>query len=599
MAVGFGLYCPPESRLRMTLKDGPDTLIHQRIAPAVDKMPGFVREHVLREFERRGPLQWLGESAESAPDWLKRTAARLVAHKLPVAFDRERTRTQAERMATLSRKEKTYDLIERLAMFQSLPMPAGNRDSTPQTLANRCYEPKVWRRLIEVGQTRAAESCLREIGFIERRSMLYCTDLALLWFKSKMRAQLEYLKSHAVQSSTGEQLNLFEVSQRSVSNPAIRRAELMTRMSGFEAIARERGDAADFWTLTCPSEYHSVNADGGVNPNFKGHSVRDAQAWLSKMWARSRSQLKRKNILIYGFRVAEPHHDGTPHWHMVLFASPGNIGPLRTVLREHWLSECGGEPGAAHHRVKFKSIDYAQGSATGYISKYVAKNIDGYEVGEDFEAQSKIVAADSGQRSGQLDDDEVPLGTEGKSVRSEANATTTVARVRAWASLHGIRQFQQIGGPPVTLYRELRRIRDRSHQSGRGAESGDRGSTGLSRPLVDVAPIERARLPADAGDWAGYIASVGGIEAGRRTTIALWTEITGECNAYDECRGPQITGIKALVGQVATRLETWRIVRVDLPSSLGPVAITVRDGLSLANPHGWTNPNETSMYGPH
>src|SRR5271155_4754109 len=185
MALKSGLYCPPEARFSLTFKAGPDSLIHQRIEPAVDKMPGFVREHVLREFDRRMPLQWLGETTESAPDWLRRISARLVHHKLPVAFDRAKTHSQAERMASLSRKEKTYDLIERLATFQQLPMPLGNRDSTEETLAKRCYEPKTWRRLIEVGQTRSAENCLREIGFIERRSMLYCTDLALSWFKSK------------------------------------------------------------------------------------------------------------------------------------------------------------------------------------------------------------------------------------------------------------------------------------------------------------------------------------------------------------------------------------------------------------------------------
>lgn len=79
--------------------------------------------------------------------------------------------------------------------------------------------------------------------------------------------------------------------------------------------------------------------------------------------------------------------------------------------------------------VKIKWLD-PERSATGYVAKYIAKNVDG-------------------------------CGSNGESIGMNfdgLDAPTAAQRVRAWASLWRIRQFQQIGGAPVTLYRELRRI---------------------------------------------------------------------------------------------------------------------------------------------
>ena len=400
----------------------------------------------------------------------------------------------------------------------------------------------------------------------------------------------------------------------------------MTRMKGFEEIADELGHCAEFITATCPSEYHAYNADGNANPNYKGHSVRDGQAWLNRIWQKARAKFARLGILIYGFRIAEPHHDGTPHWHMVLFTLPAHRDALRAVFREYWLSECGGEPGARIHRIKFKSIDAAKGSATGYISKYVAKNIDGHEVGEDYEANPAASLGDRWEPIRQPGQIEVGAASE----KSATHATNTAARVGAWAALHGIRQFQQIGGPQVTIYRELRRVR---HDRGGSGLGDSLGGERLAGTPSHVAPIERARVCADAGDWRGFIVSIGGIAAGRKGALSLWKEETGECNAYGDAREPPIVGVAAILGRIRTRTQVWQVIRLaqglttgaNLPrptapkmnhgpgsAALTPWAVSRRvqlltrvqggaekSGPGLSEPRGWTNPQESSMYGPN
>lgn len=150
----------------------------------------------------------------------------------------------------------------------------------------------------------------------------------------------------------------------------------MARMSGFEKVANIRDDACIFASVTAPSRFHRTKGSGEPSPKYDGSSSRDAQHWLRKIWSRVRTALARHNIPIYGFRVAEPHHDGTPHWHLLLFAPQTRMQEARKIIRSYWLSEDGDEPGAARHRVVFKDVDPEKGSATGYIAKYVSKAID-------------------------------------------------------------------------------------------------------------------------------------------------------------------------------------------------------------------------------
>ena len=211
----------------------------------------------------------------------------------------------------------------------------------------------------------------------------------------------------------------------------------MTRIRGFEEVAEARRDVGVFWTQTCPSKFHSV---GGTNPRYNGATPRDAQAYMVQVWARQRAALHRAGIRPYGFRIAEPHTDGCPHWHMLLFVGREHAERMEAIMRGYALAEDGDEPGADKNRVKVVRIEAGKGTAAGYIAKYVSKNIDGAGVGDHkaFESGSTYIIAPD-----QFGNVEI----------------TPSQRVTYWSQVWGIRQFQQIGGAPVGVWRELRRVK--------------------------------------------------------------------------------------------------------------------------------------------
>jgi hypothetical protein len=56
-----------------------------------------------------------------------------------------------------------------------------------------------------------------------------------------------------------------------------------------------------------------------------------------------RASFKRNNISPYGFRIAEPHHDDTPHWHILLFLEPENKLTLLEIVKHYFFEEDGDE----------------------------------------------------------------------------------------------------------------------------------------------------------------------------------------------------------------------------------------------------------------
>ena len=446
---------------------------------------------------------------------------RQAGHTRILLQDRDSLRKKAERVAlSAHQRMQVAGYPAALPLLQTYHLNEPLAKTQDGKAARLCCD-EWWARQFYKQSEREAERFAISRGFVRRGVSAYISQALLKHLEAKQKASLAAMENmEAVNTETGETLDMMSILKGSVANPEVRRIELMVRCRGFEEYAESHAHSAAFYTLTAPSKYHatawsSTRKKAYDNRKYTGATPRHTQAYLVKVWARIRAKLKRDGLNVYGFRVCEPHHDGTPHWHLLLFMNPAHEPAVTRVMREYAMAEDGHELGAAKHRFTVEHIDTAKGSATGYIAKYISKNINGAGIDEDHE--------------------------------SGMDASVGADRVRAWASLWGIRQFQQIGGAPVGVWRELRRVKQ------------------CPKGLLD-----QAMQAADAGNWMQYLTLQGGADSNRKDqplkcyTIERIHSETGLplTNKY----GEPVASVKGVIAQweseqVETRLHEWAIQR--------------------------------------
>ena len=323
------------------------------------------------------------------------------------------------------------------------------------TIVKRFTCPDYWLKVLNKNLIRNIDNQLRARAHVSKNKECYISDVALNHFRIRQTNQKNIIDSlQLVDKSNPENtVPLSEIIEKSLANGANRRAELMVRISGMEEVAKEQNWVGNFYTITAPSKYHPTSR-GKLNKKYQGATVRETMDYLNGVWQKIRAQIDRETDNRYfGVRVCEPHTDGTPHWHLLIFADQSETETITRIMRDYSIAEDRAEL-RKDTTARFDVVKMEKGrKATGYISKYVSKNIDGF--GVDFDNENDLPAA------------------------------TSAERVIAWARVHGIRQFQTFGLPPIGIYRELRKVR--KEQSGA------------------LEYYERVRAAADASNYAEVI----------------------------------------------------------------------------------------------
>jgi hypothetical protein len=421
----------------------------------------------------------------------------------------------------LPETQKMYDLCADYLKASGLKPPIIDKKNNIEAAIRRMKDEYWWKQNLRKLLKRSREAVFIHLEKVNKFKGLYCSN-----FTARQRIHQKHMQDIAMQRITainenGDSFSLAELSAKNVSNPINRRNELMTRIRGFENLSKELEHMSLFVTMTCPSKYHNAFAKSGQrNPNWGGLLPSDSQSYLCLTWSRIRAELSRQNIQIYGLRIAEPQHDGTPHWHLCLFFNISNLKNIKEVMLDYNLAEDGDERGAKENRVDFIEIDPARGSASGYIAKYICKNIDGSNFDKGVYGENPIEAAQ---------------------------------RVEAWASCWGIRQFQQIGGVSVTVWRELRRVK---------------------KQTINHGAIARIFDAADSANWAEFTTLMGGVFCKRKDQVIrpfydfeiCKTNGVVKSNWFDGLPIKKLKGVIAGSFEVITRIHQWVLKRAAEPN---------------------------------
>ena len=147
-------------------------------------------------------------------------------------------------------------------------------------------------------------------------------------------------------------------------------SEIQNRVNTLTTIAEQRDLKPLFMTITLPSEYHEFKTtkQGNLvhNPKYDGTTPKEAVKVLTKMFAKLRQDRSLKDGLfkenrIY-FRVNEPHKDGTPHTHILMFVPVDRVQRVKKAFRRLF----DGRGNNIQDDIK---------GSTAYIMKYINKTL--------------------------------------------------------------------------------------------------------------------------------------------------------------------------------------------------------------------------------
>ncbi|WP_299078616.1 replication endonuclease [uncultured Paraglaciecola sp.] len=261
----------------------------------------------------------------------------------------------------------------------------------------------------------------------------YAGDATLKIRKKALAASLEFLMTKSIPTPNGVK-QLIELTMDSRK----RFSELYVMCLGMQELATDLGYKALFLTITAPARFHSNPSDG--HNSWNRSYAKQSHAYINKKWeafgkdlSSCTNKIYKSKGDIFGFRVVEPHRDGTAHWHVLLYVSPKNLDKTISLCHKHFSHSA---KALKLDVIRTKKEDPKAAAPTTYMTKYLVKTVAVKQYIKDIKTD--------GERAPEND---------------------AMERIDAWRCATGIRAYQKFGIlAGVTKWRFLRKIYKAFHE---------------------------------------------------------------------------------------------------------------------------------------
>ena len=354
---------------------------------------------------------------------------------------------------------------------------------TPDAKRARC--PMHHRRVLRRRAATARQHLAALLGTIGAGGAPYADHYAVTCWRERQAAAEAFGLARVLLFEDGQQVPLWGVME---SSRKARLAALYAQTLGLDELADRRGLLPVFITMTLPPQHHPNPQHGQPYAGLEWEDAPcpgETDAAMGGLWRLLRARLAANDIDLLGLRVVEPHQDGCPHLHALLY-----LQDEAQAERLDWhIQELCPEPVKGKRIAsKLMTLDRTKAKPATYVMKYLLKCLP---AGEAAAAHADGTITDG-------DPDHLAH-------HAEVQAWASERRLRrfAWLGLHGIR----------TTWQRIRAMTDDE---------------------IEHAPdaMQEAAHAMRTGAWADALEAMGAIRADGRERVRL-TYATKE-NAYGE-----------------------------------------------------------------
>lgn len=206
-----------------------------------------------------------------------------------------------------------------------------------------------------------------------------------------IEANQKYLSSKYIEIGDDKEkkkLSLLDIAKQSKS---ARFSQVISMLNGMQHLAEKEGHSCCFITITLPSSFHSSPSKGRNSYDLR-LKARDDIKFLMDKWHKVLNLFSKFNLGAYGLRCVEPHRDGCPHLHAVLWFENKEVEVgkankngerkkasvrdlLEQKIRKHFDDN--------ERQCEIKNVEDNGQRPSVYVAKYVLKSLCDESLNED------------------------------------------------------------------------------------------------------------------------------------------------------------------------------------------------------------------------